>query len=169
MTEFTEGINTYRIVPIIMQNENADEFIRELLRKKQGKETITKEGLVRLTLCPLMGGNMEIKERLKAAYQITEDAESVSEEELRKIEAVIYAMADKFLESIDMEEFKEGMRMTKLGQMLVEDGLKQGRKEGEEETKMKIATKLIGLLPDTVVAEQVGISLEIIEKIKQKG
>lgn len=107
MTQFTEGINTYRIHPIIMQNENADEFLKHLLWKKEKGETITREELVRLTLCPLMSGKMEQKERIQKAYQITQDASTVNEEELRKIEAVLYAMAEKFLESVDLEEIME--------------------------------------------------------------
>ena len=43
-------------------------------------------------------------------------------------------MADKFLDQVDMEEIKEGISMTRLGQMLVEmgrnEGLKIGRTEG---------------------------------------
>lgn len=46
-------------------------------------------------------------------------------------------MAEKFLESADLEEVKEEMSMTRLGQMLVEDGYKQGlelkEKKKEEE------------------------------------
>lgn len=39
-------------------------------------------------------------------------------------------MADKFLESMDMEAIKEDMRMTKLGQMLLNEGMETGRAEG---------------------------------------
>ena len=39
-------------------------------------------------------------------------------------------MADKFLESMDMEEIKEDMRMTKLGQMLIDEGLAEGLATG---------------------------------------
>ncbi len=50
-------------------------------------------------------------------------------EEKDKIEAVLYAMAEKFLESIDMEEIKEMVRMTRLGQMLLEEGMEEGMKQ----------------------------------------
>ena len=33
MTEFTEGFNTYKVQPIIMQNDNADEFLAKLEQK----------------------------------------------------------------------------------------------------------------------------------------
>ena len=68
-------------------------------------------------------------------------------------------MADKFLETADMEEIKEGIRMTRLGQMLV--------KEGAERKAIEIAGNLIGLLADEAIMEKVGISREMLEKIKQ--
>ena len=46
------------------------------------------------------------------------------------METVIYAITDKFLESMDMEEIKEDMRMTKLGQMLLNEGLAEGLATG---------------------------------------
>ncbi len=70
---------------------------------------------------------MPIKDRIKAAHKITRDCAVLPAWEIEKLEAVIYAMADKFLESMDMEEIKEDMRMTKLGQMLLNEGLATGR------------------------------------------
>lgn len=64
MTEFTEGINTYRVVPIIMQDKNADKVITELKRKQELGEKITKADLLPLVLCPLMSGTMSQKERV---------------------------------------------------------------------------------------------------------
>ena len=72
-----------------------------------------------------------MKQRLQTAYEITKGETAVTKEEIQKIEAVIYAMADKFLESIDMEEFVEGMKMTRLGEMLVKEGREAGLIEGE--------------------------------------
>ena len=40
-------------------------------------------------------------------------------------------MADKFLESKEMERLKEEIKMTRLGQMLFYDGVAEGRAEGE--------------------------------------
>ena len=84
-------------------------------------------------LCPLMGGEMPQKDRFKAACQIMTGAVSEEPEVLGKVEAVIYAMAEKFLEEADMKEVEEAMRMTRLGRMLVEDGREQGIAEGREQ------------------------------------
>ena len=162
MTEFTEGINTYRIIPIIMKKENADIFLKELLEKKKTEKPITREELVRLTLCPLMGGEIGIKQRLQIACEITRGETAVTKEEIQKIEAVIYAMADKFLDGLDMEEFVEGMKMTRLGEMLV----KEGKQEGMNEKETEIIKNLLGVLDDEVLMERLHISKERLEEVK---
>ena len=91
---------------------------------------------------------MPQKDRFKAACRIMTGAVSEEPEVLGKVEAVIYAMAEKFLEEADMKEVEEAMRMTRLGRMLVEDGREQGiqafiRDKLEENTeKEKICEKL---------------------------
>ena len=162
MTEFTEGINTYRIIPIIMKKENADIFLKELLEKKNAEKPITREELVRLTLCPLMGGEIGIKQRLQIACEITRGETAVTKEEIQKIEAVIYAMADKFLDGLDMEEFVEGMKMTRLAEMLV----KEGKQEGMNEKETEIIKNLLGILDDEVLMERLHISKERLEEVK---
>ena len=125
MTEYTEGVNTYRIVPIIMQNKNADTVIAELKQKINTGVEITKTDLLPLVLCPLMSGTMSQKERISTAYDITRHATIKDAEVIRKVEAVIYIMADKFLDSVEMEQLKEEIKMTKLGKMLYDDGKKR--------------------------------------------
>ncbi len=79
MTKFTEGLNTFHIQPIIMQDKNADEVIEKLQQK---------------------------------------------------VEAMVYVMADKFLDSMDMEALKEELKMTRQGRMMYEEGRMDGRLEG---------------------------------------
>lgn len=96
MTELRAGENVYRIISIIMQDKNADQVIENIQQKMQAETLMVKEDLVPLSLCLLMGGTLPLKERIKAAFAIT-----------RKTEGIC------------MEEIKEGIRMTKLGQMLM--------------------------------------------------
>ena len=132
MTELTEGINTYRIYPIIMKGKNADKVIEELQRKVEVGENVTKADLLPLVLSPLMGGEMSQKERVAIAYDITRKAKGVDAEVIRKVEAMIYVMADKFLDSVEMEQLKEEIKLTRLGKMLYDDGRKAGQIEGEK-------------------------------------
>ena len=85
VTEFTEGINTYRVVPIIMQDKNADKVIDELKHKRELGEMITKADLLPLVLCPLMSGTMSQKERVIAAYDITRKATGVDAKTIREV------------------------------------------------------------------------------------
>ncbi len=112
-----------------MKNRNADKVIGELWEKLARGECLTRKDLVPLTLCLLMGGTMPLKERVKETFKITKKAAGISTEDISKIEAVVYVMADKFLDQVDMDEIKEGISMTRLGQMLVEMGRSEGRDE----------------------------------------
>lgn len=45
---------------------------------------------------------------------------------------MLYAFANKLLTAEELEEIKEAIAMTKLGEMLFDDGVKAGEKKGEE-------------------------------------
>ena len=169
MAEFTEGVNTYRVVPITMQSRNADQVIRELQEKQECGGELTKEDLVPLTLCLLMGGDMSQKDRVEEAYRITRDAGSVGQDEQDKIEAVLYIMADKFLESAEKKELMEAVGMTELGQLLVNRGIEQGIEQGSEQEKIKIAKNLIGTLDEKMIAEKTDLPLKTVLELKKKA
>lgn len=66
-------------------------------------------------------------------------------------------MAEKFLDDIDMDEVKEGMKMTRLGQMLMNDGVVSARKELIETKLQKGKT-----------VEQIADALEMdVEEVKR--
>lgn len=69
----------------------------------------------------------------KNALQIVGREICLKAEEAQKIQAVIYALAEKFLKYEEMNEVKEVMNMTRLGQMLVDDGISQGLSQGKAE------------------------------------
>lgn len=164
-TELTEGVNTYRVVPIIMQDRNADSILEGFRQKIKRGETFTRQELAILTLCPLMGGEMGQKERILSAFSILQNTkDEKTKEDIQKIEAVIYAMADKFLDSADMEEVKEAVRMTKLGQLLLEEGIKTG----ERETKLNSARNLLDILDEKIIAERIGLPLETVKELKKE-
>ncbi len=133
MTELTEGMNTYRIVPIVMQNKNADEVLATLQQKLETHEAVTKADLLPLVLSPLMGGQTTLSERIVTAFRITRQVTTITKHEIQKVEAMMYAMADKFLDDADMEQLKKEIRMTRLGQMLYEDAKAEGKTEGKTE------------------------------------
>ena len=132
-TMITEGVNTYQVVPIVMQNNNADEVISKIQQKQQNGESITKADLIPLILVPLMGGEMEQKDRISSAFEIMRKVTGIPEEDTQKIEAMVYAMADKFLEKVELEELKEEFRMSGIIGVLVQEGIEEGIERGLEQ------------------------------------
>lgn len=110
-------------------NDNADEVINNLQTKLINNERIEKADLISLILTPLMDGTMSQKERIGSAFDITYHVTSVPAADIRKIEAMVYAMADKFLDSWDLEEIREEIKMTRLGAMLYNDGIGTGERQ----------------------------------------
>lgn len=112
--------------------------------------------MVRLVLAPLMGGESEQKERITEAFRIIEKTKDSAEEDIRRLEAVIYAMADKFLEKVDLDEIRKEMKMTELGRMIY------------EEVKTDVARNLLGILSDDLIAEKTGLPIEVVLKLKEE-
>ena len=77
-------------------------------------------------------------------------------------------MADKFLDFADMEDVKEAVRMTRLGQLLLEEGIEKGIRTGEQETKLNNARNLLDILDEKMIAERIGLPLETVRKLKKE-
>ena len=83
-----------------------------------------------------MAEKPEQKNRIMDGIHILKKAQSsFSRREVQKMEAILYAFAVKFLNNEDLTVVKEAIAMTKLGQMIWDDAVKEGerigRKEGE--------------------------------------
>ena len=90
-----------------------------------------------------MSGNSSQKDRINKAYHIIRNTTEIEKTDASKIEAMLYAMADKFLDKMDLEKLKEDMTMTRLGQMIWEDGIAEGELRGIEKTLIqKVKIKL---------------------------
>ncbi|MCD7744408.1 MAG: hypothetical protein LUI13_03830 [Lachnospiraceae bacterium] len=114
------------------------EFFSELadLRAKiSSGEPVTRGDLATLPLLPLFGGKSSQQKRFRAAFEITVKADNVSRPDIEKIEAAVYAMATKFLTNTELLQIKGEIKMTYLGQLLVEDGRAEGREEGRAEER----------------------------------
>ena len=130
-TKITTGFNTYRVQPIIMKGHRVEEVFDNIEYKHKNSIPITKEDLIPLTLCPLMGGDIPQKERIQKAFQLVKQSENTISD-APKIEAVIYAMATKFLNQTELNEIKEEIKMTELGLLIYNDGVADGIAQGIE-------------------------------------
>ncbi|MDY2699867.1 MAG: hypothetical protein SOV61_10000 [Lachnospiraceae bacterium] len=130
--ELAEGMSIYRIIPLGLKQEDADTLIAAL-KAKAAVGTLTRENLAPLLLTPLMSGNSSIKDRILEAREIIgEEHLPLTKEDRQRMEAVLYAFACKFLENADLNEVKEELSMTVLGEMIWNDGLERGITQGME-------------------------------------
>ena len=55
---------------------------------------------------------------------------------------MLYTLADKFLVGKDLEDVKEAVAMTRIGQMIFDDGVVRGREEGRKSMSVLTAKLL---------------------------
>lgn len=144
--------------------------VKSIAEVEQHEDTALKTAMWEFAevLLPFMSGNMEQKDRVREAFHIVQEAVTVSKEDVRKVEAVLYAMADKFLKKEELEEIAEEISMTELGKMLVNKGISQGINQGISQNKIENARNLLDVLDVQTIAEKIGLPLETVEQLKNK-
>lgn len=126
-SELNEGINTYKVQVVRMRDTDGDWIIDELEEKQKQGICLNKSELVALIFTPLMEGELSQKVRIEKGLQILQrEYDSGNREELQRMQAVLYAFAAKFLSRMELEDIKEVIAMTVLGQMLMEKGIEKG-------------------------------------------
>mgnify|MGYP005762820717 FL=1 len=80
-----------------------------------------------------MGGKSSVRDRILNGLQILKKEEHLlTKDESRKMEAMLYALANKLLNPEDLDRVKEAVKMTRLGEMLRADFMEEGMKEQAE-------------------------------------
>ena len=167
LTEITEGINTYRVKLIQMKKKDGDKILRKIQKKKKLK----RKDLIPVLLSPLMGGRSEIKTRiLEGIKAVNREDKLISIEEAKKMEAMLYALANKLLSRADLEKIKEEVKMTILGEMLRDDFIEEGRQEGRQENQERYNRLILCLDKDgkTSLIVKAASDPQLLEKLFQE-
>ncbi len=155
------GINEYNVKAILMYDKDGDIVIKEVEEKLNNNIEVTKQDLIALTFTPIMSGKLTKLDRIIKSIKLIK---RINDEYKYDIESMLYAFADKFLDGKDLEKVKEEISMTKLGEMLVEDGIKKGEEKKAIETA-KIAIKKG--LSDELISELTGLTESQVSIIRQ--
>ena len=127
-----DGINTYRVHLIRLKDEDADKVLDRI--RENGAGCLSREDIIPLLFSPLMGGRSEQKDRILQGIRILKSGERIfPEEDVSRMEAILYAFAVKFLNEKEIELIKEEMAMTILGQMIWDDAMEKGIEKGMEQ------------------------------------
>ena len=130
ITEMDCGAYVYRVLPIYLADKEADTILKRLEEKQKNSEIFTEEDFAQLALTPLMSSKKSRKDIILESLKLSKTEKSITAE---KTMAMLYTLADKFLEGKDLEKVKEVVAMTRIGQMIFDDGVVRGREEGREE------------------------------------
>lgn len=176
-TRLNCGINVYRIELVRIKDADADHVFNDLDMKLRQGGRLTRSDLFPLLLAPLMSGNMDVCGRICRGMDILCMAQvDADKDDIRRMEAVLYAWAVKFLNKTDLAKLKERMGMTLLGQMLMEDGIRKGLEKGLEKGEMIKLISLVmkkarkGLSPDEtaeVLEEDIRVITRIYDAVEE--
>lgn len=87
--------------------------------------------LADLMFTPLMSGEMPQKERVMESLKLlNREYASVTSEDRKRMQAVLYVFSSKFLTTDEMKEVKKAFSMNPLGQMIFDDGVQSGLARG---------------------------------------
>ena len=137
-SKIKEGINTYRVETVHLKDKNADKILKQLQKKVNAGVKLSLDELVPMLLTPLMAGNTPIYERICQGYDILKGVSQQFEaEDIRKMQAILYIFACKFLSEEEVGRIKEVIGMTRLGELLMNDGIAKGRLEGRQEGRQE--------------------------------
>lgn len=139
-TELNCGFYTYRVEPVYLSKFDADKLLKYLKEKNLSGEPLTEDDFANLALVPLMSGTDNRKSRIKDAILVAKQADTLTAE---KTIAILYTLADKFLNQMELQEIKEVVAMTRLGQMIYDDGMERGIERGIERGSIEKLTELV--------------------------
>lgn len=165
VTSMRCGKNTYKVVPVILSERDGDKLLRKLEEKQGRGRKLSRKDLAKLSLLPLLGGEIPQKERIQRAFRLTA-AQKVTRD-VKKAESILYTLAEKFLEKEELEEMKEVLSMTWLYSMLTEDAKREGERRGKLKGMEKAAVSFLDILPPEVVSEKSGIPLARIKELQE--
>ena len=166
---FRQGENIYRIKVIRVKDYNADKILKKY-RQIQKKRNLKRKELIRMLLTPLMDGNTTIEERIeKCAELLKKEQDHISNEDMLRMESLLYTFAVKFVSGEKLERIREVLGMTVLGQMLVDKGIAQGITQGITQGIERVAMNLLDVLDDKTISDKTGLSLEKIADMRKKN
>lgn len=121
-----------------------------------------------MILTPLMSGKLPQSERIRRSlFLLRGEQENQEKSELLKMQAVLYTLAEKFVQKEELEKVKEEFYMTRLGQMIFDDGVKKGMEKGMEkgrESGLELAKQILRLAGENVPVQEIARRLSATEE-----
>ena len=123
MEQLVNGMSCYHVRVVCLKDWDADTLIRDL-EEKQKIKRLEREELLKVILTPLMSGKLPQSERIRRSlFLLRGEQENQEKSELLKMQAVLYTLAEKFVQKEELEKKKKEINKTRLGQNKRNDGV----------------------------------------------
>lgn len=113
------GSITYTADTFYMIAFDGDAIYNEIVGKISRSEKLTKQDLMSLVLLPLMRSKDDKLTRIKNGIELSKKIDDATE--LMQIQAMLYLMAEKFVNGADLENVKEMINMGAIAEMIIKD------------------------------------------------
>lgn len=129
---FQVGCMTLQMEQVFVSHLPAEKIYQTVRYKLECRERLTEQELMQLIILPLAEKGPEDKQkRIKQVIDLVKRIEDEQEQKL--VFSGLLVITDKFIGRADAEKIRREITMTKVGRLIFEDGLAEGRKEGREE------------------------------------
>ncbi|WP_315674958.1 DUF4351 domain-containing protein [Clostridium sp. 19966] len=157
------GTIKYKIESFYMKKLNSDDKYKYLKGKIENNEMLLEEDILNLTFLPLMSGSDSSTERAVKGIEL---AESIKDKETKMLSlSLLYALFEKFGDTLSKNKLKEVMRLTEIGKMIRDEALKEGETKGKAEMLIKLLMKKFKKLPDEYKNKIRSLSEDTLETI----
>lgn len=175
VTSINIGSIKYSVKAFYMNSIDGDKKLEYLSNKIHNNEILTKQDILALVFLPIMRSAKDKTDRIVNAITLSKEIEN--KENQNNSLALLYAFAEKFVSSENMNKIKEVFQMTELGKLLKQEGLKEGLKEGLAKglkqgklqelirTSTRLLTKKFGILPDDIKTKIENSDITVLEII----
>lgn len=163
---FQAGCIVLEMEQVFVRHFPAEEFYQKVKKKIREGRGLTEQELMQLIILPLAEKGRKRKQR--RIRQVIKIAKKIkNEDEQKLVYSGLLVISDKFISKADAESIRKEITMTKVGRLIYEDGLLEGKKEGKKEgiKKGKKEERIIAVinLLDLEIPEQ-----KILEKYSEK-
>lgn len=160
---YQNGFSKYKVKTICMADKDGDKILKDIEDKLIAGKTLSNQETLDLIFAPIMGGKLSKEDRIVRGIKLSKNYKM---EKWEDVQSVLFVFAHKFLDDDQLSRVKEVLKMTKLGEMLKEDGLKEGMEKGKIEMVKELLKEK--LLSKEQIARASQLPLEKIEEIEQE-
>lgn len=121
------GSITYKIDTFYMVAFDGDVIYNNIVEKVSRHEKLTKQDLMSIVLLPIMRSKDDKVTRIKNCIELSKRIEDTAD--LLQIQAMLYLMAEKFVNETELEKVKEMISMMPIMEMITNDTLIDVAKE----------------------------------------